>query len=93
MAKAKIKFHKKGWDKIVTQVIDNEGVPRMKRVADACNTGLDSGREGYKVSTEGDDPLEKRDYRATVITTSAEAIIDNAKHNTLIQNFHLAGGD
>lgn len=90
--KANIEFNKRGWDQIVKDVIDNHGVPRMQRVADAANEGLEDP-EGYQVSVQGDDPLTKRDYRATVITTTAEAMVDNAKRNTLIQDFHLAGGD
>ena len=89
--KARIKFHDAGWDKIVGDIIDTEGVSRMRRVADASNANLD--REGYKVSVEGDKPLRKRDFRATVITATDDAKYDNGKNNTLVQNLHLAGGD
>jgi len=91
MARSNLKFNKKAWDEIVKHVIDTEGVDRMKRVADAANGHIDS--DGYQVSTQGDDPLDKRDYSATVITADAEAMADNAKHNTLVQEFHKAGGN
>ena len=48
--------------------------------------------KGFMVSTEGDEPLTKRDYRATVITASAAAMRLNAKHNTLLQHFNEAAG-
>lgn len=92
MARANVRFNKAGWNQIVKDVIDTEGVRRMKRVADAANQNLD-GPDGYLVSTEGDEPLTQRDYTATVITASAEAQRDNAKRNTLVQNLHRAGGD
>lgn len=66
---------------------------RMKRVADACNeqAGLE---DGYRLGDEGDGPqLEKHDLRMTVITATAEAMVDNAKTNRLVANFHLAGGE
>ena len=90
--RSNIRFNKAGWDEVVKHVIDTEGVDRMKRVADASNQGLDDPN-GYQVSTEGDEPLSKRDYTATVITASAEAMRDNAKHNTLVKNLHRAGGN
>jgi hypothetical protein len=54
--------------------------------------------KGYAVGTEGSERLQKRDYRATVITASAAAMRHNGKRNTLIRNMHLAkwafgGGD
>lgn len=91
MARNRIKFHKKGWNEVVEHVIDTEGVDRMKRVADAANADL--GDTGYKVSTQGDQPLTKRDYRATVITATEHAKRHNAKHNTLIRHFPKAGGE
>lgn len=91
MANVELKFNADGWDEIVKEVINEVAVPRMKRVADASNAGLD--RPGYLVSTEGDNPLQKRDYRATVITATEDAMYDNAKNDTLLKNFHLAGGD
>lgn len=96
---AKVVFHQRGWNEVVEHVIDTEGVKRMKRVADACNAALVADKhdtshgEGFKVSTEGDDPLTKRNYRATVITATAPAMAHNAKHNTLVKSLHLAGGE
>ena len=87
---AKLKFDKKGWNAIVKEIIDSQGVDRMKRVADECNAYVET--DGYMVSVEGDDDLNSRDYRATVITTNGEAIRDNAEHNRLVQNLHRAGG-
>ena len=40
MAKPKITFNMDAWDDLVTEIINNEAVPRMKRVADAANSRL-----------------------------------------------------
>ncbi|MCG7610345.1 hypothetical protein [Mycobacterium sp. CnD-18-1] len=90
MARPRIKFHSEGWDAIAQHVVETEGVDRMRRVADAGNSHLD--REGYKVSVEGNRKLQKRDYRATVITATDDAKYDNAKNNRLVSEFHRAGG-
>jgi hypothetical protein len=88
-----IVLNKDELNKLIIEVVDTECVPRMARVAAACNAAIEpyTGK-GYMVSTEGDDPLTKHSYRATCITAGAEAIIDNAATNRLIQNFHVAGG-
>lgn len=91
MARNRVKFNRKGWDEIVEHVIDTEGVDRMQRVAAAANADL--GEDGFKVSTQGSEPLTKRDYRATVITATEHAKRHNAKHNTLIRHFPQAGGE
>lgn len=91
MAKVVIKFDRDGWDEVVEHVIDTEGVDRMKRVADACNEHLD--REGYKVSTEGRGKLNRRSFRATVITATEDAMYDNQKNNRLVSELHRAGGE
>lgn len=94
---AKLKFNKAGWNQIVKQVIETEGLDRMQRVAEACNLELvehdHDDAEGFRLSTEGDDKLDPSDYRATVITATAPAMAHNARHNTLVNHFHLAGGD
>jgi len=91
MAKSKITFNKAAWNALAKEVVETEGVRRMKRVADACNGNVEE--DGYKVSVEGDEPLNKRDYRATVITSDYESMRDNAEHNRLVSEFHQAGGD
>lgn len=90
MAKNKLKFDDDGWDQLVSEVVETEGVSRMGRVASAANRHLD--REGYKVSVEGKNPLKKRSYRATVITATEDAMYDNQKHDRLVTEFHQAGG-
>lgn len=87
----KIEFNDDGLNEITKNIIATEGVSRMKRVADACNA-QDGLEDGYRVSVEGSKPLRKHDYRATVITATAQAMRKNAKNNTLVQNFHQAGG-
>ncbi|AID58828.1 hypothetical protein PBI_GAIA_8 [Mycobacterium phage Gaia] len=87
MAKRQFTINSKKWSQIVKEVIDTTGVEFMQGVADRCNNHLENGK-GYLVSVEGDDPLNKRDYRATVITASKEAMRDNAKHDRLISEFH-----
>ncbi len=91
MATSRLKFNRKNWSLLAKEVIETEGVERMERVADACNAYVDS--DGYMVSVEGEAPLKKRSYRATVIAANGEAIHDNAAHNRLVNEFHLAGGD
>jgi hypothetical protein len=94
MADDEIVLNKDELNKLIIEVVDSECVPRMARVAAACNAGLelDEGQKGYMISVEGDEPLTKHSYRATCITAGAAAIIDNAHNNTLVQNFHVAGG-
>ncbi len=84
MAK-QFKVNRKALNALTKQIIDTTGVEMMQKVADACNAEL--GEEGYMVSVEGDDPLDKRDYRATVITAPAHAIRHDRKHDTLLKNF------
>jgi len=94
-----LEFIEKNWDSMVKEIVERECVPRMKRVADACNAGL-TGRErpfdpvGYVVDTEveGGKTLRKHDYHATVITATNQAMADNAENNSLVMNFHQAGG-
>lgn len=90
MARSNVRFNKRAWNEIVREVIRTDGRRRMQRVADAANQGLDE--PGYLVSDEGDAPLTKRDYSATVITATPEAMRDNAKNNSLIRNLHRASG-
>lgn len=87
---ASIKFNIKGWNKLVGDIIDTEGVKRMSRVAQACNAADDT--DEYKVSVEGTNPLNRRNFRATVITAGPRAIRGNAKRNTLVRNFYRAAG-
>lgn len=90
-----IALDKEALQALIIEIVDSECVPRMHRVADACNAGLTwgPGQKGYMVSVEGDKPLTKHSYRATCITAGAAAIRDNAASNSLVRNFHLAGGD
>lgn len=87
----RIKFNKKNWGLLVREIVETDGVERMSRVADACNEHIDS--DGYKVSVEGDNPLKKNRYRATVITSDGESAFDDQSNERLINNFHLAGGE
>jgi hypothetical protein len=81
-----------GWEALAKQVVEGEVTRRMRLVADACNAA-DGLVDGYRLGSEGDGPhLQKGDYRQTVITATAEAMVANAKHNTLEHNFHLASG-
>lgn len=49
------------------------------------------GKRDYMVSTEGSDPLRLKDYRATVITVTERAKIDNARNNTLVRLLNGGG--
>ncbi|AER47568.1 neck protein [Mycobacterium phage DS6A] len=98
--RVRLKFHKGGWNNLVSEVVETEGVDRMKRVADAANEALARSKyrdnktpDGYRVGTEGDGKqLAKRSFRATVITATPQAMRDNAKNNTLVNEFYRAGG-
>lgn len=85
-------FNIPAWNAMIKDIVNTDGIARMRRVANGCNAQIE-GEDGYLVSTEGDEPLSKHSYRATVITANAEAMRDNAKHNTLVHNFSKAGGD
>jgi hypothetical protein len=95
-----IEFNQEHWDELVKQVVTNECVPRMDRLAGVCNSSL-RGRDrpfnpvGYVVDVKvpGGKTLEDHDYRATCITATTQAMADNAENNTLVMNFHQAGGD
>lgn len=90
-------MNKSGWDAIVKKVVEDKCVPICQTIADACNAVLEErghpthkqGDEpGYIVGVEGGKPLERHDYRSTVITKTNEAMVDNAENNTLLYNFH-----
>lgn len=92
-----LRFNESVIDDLVEKAIDKIGVPIMQNVADACNDEMTdvpsyAGREHFMVSVEGDKRLNRRDYRATVIATTAYAKRHNAIHNTLVNNLSLAGG-
>ena len=91
--KSELRFNQGAWIDIQEKVVDEFCVPRMQKVADACNADLDSRDEpGYIVSVVGTKVLGKHDYRATVITKTNEAMADNAVNNTLINHLPEASG-
>lgn len=85
MAK-QFKVNRKARNQIVKQIVDDVCVPAMQKVADQCNQEAGIS-DGYRVSVEGDDPLDKRDYRATVITATPQAIRHDRRKDTLLRNF------
>lgn len=87
-----LKLRAKELDRIKADVLKTEGIKRMTRVRDACRS--QSGCDGYMLSVEGPNPLRypMADKFVTVITADLESIIDNAEHQRLISNFHLAAG-
>lgn len=93
------KFNMSAWGELVSEVVDNECVPRAEAIAAACNadstsagdhqdTTTEDERAGYRVGTEGSKQLEDHSYRATVITATNAAMADNARNNRLVNNFH-----
>jgi len=81
-----------GWQEIAKMVVETEITRRMRAVADAANAAAGL-QDGYRLGSEGPGPhLVKDDFRQTVITATAEAMIDNATNNTLERNFHLVTG-
>lgn len=66
---------------------------RKKRTRALLHEGPPEGKRDYMVDTEGSNPLNLNDYRATVISVSHRAKVDNARNNTLITYLHLAAGE
>jgi len=92
-----IKFHEAAWDDLLLGVVDRHLKPRAEEIAHASNEqmksaghGSEDDAPGYMAGTEGEKPLRKGDYRATVITVTNSAKYDNAANNRLVNNFHLA---
>ena len=54
----------------------------------------DEEKRGYRAGTETEGrtgwQLHKRNYRATVITATEAAMADNARHERLVNNLHVA---
>lgn len=97
-----IVWNDEAWDDIAALAIEKVAVPRCQAIAEACNNALeerghpthkDSDEPGYIVGVEGGKPLKRHDYRATVITKTNEAMVDNAENNTLVQNLNAGEGD
>lgn len=97
-----IVWDEQGWDEVAMEAIEKLAVPRCQAIADACNSALEErghpthkeGDEpGFIVGVEGGKPLQRHDYRSTVITKTNEAMLDNAQHNTLLQNLNAGEGD
>lgn len=97
-----IEWNDEAWDEIAARAITEVAVPRCQAVADASNRDLEArghpthkeGDEpGYIVGVEGGKPLSRHDYRATVITKTNEAMVDNAENNTLLRNLNAGEGD
>lgn len=92
-----------GWNDIVRDTINTVGVSMAEDVAEGANAAAKdrhprlaneaedgAGHDNYMVSVEGGERLNLDDYHATVITATAYAMRDNAKHNTLVSNFARA---
>jgi hypothetical protein len=90
-------------DAMLRGIVKNVLEPRAEAIASACNEAsaasadhdertTDDEKRGYKAGTDGAKPLRKHDYHATVITTTYAAMADNARHNRMVENFHLAEG-
>jgi hypothetical protein len=84
-----IELDRKALAGIRRDIVATEAVKRMTRVRDACRA--QSGTDEYMLSIEGPGAIELNAV-VTVITAGPEAIRDNAENNTLVRNFHLAGG-
>jgi hypothetical protein len=98
-----IEWNEGNLDEMLKGIVSNVLVPRCQAVADASNEQsaasddhqpdtTDDEKRGYRVGTEGEKPLRKHDYHATVITATVPAMADNARHNRMVENFHLAEG-
>lgn len=93
-----------GWDAIVKEIVEKQCMPRAEAVAAACNenlqgsspaTGRDQHPPGYEASLQGNPSktLREHDWHATVITATNEAAADNARNNTMVNNFYHAEDD
>jgi hypothetical protein len=98
-----VEWNENNLDAMLRGVVNLVLVPRAQAIADACNEQsaassdhgertTDEEKRGYRAGTEGEKPLRKHDYRATVITATNAAAADNARHNRMVENFHLAEG-
>lgn len=85
---ARVKHNEKAWKALKEDVLQTDGVRRMRRVAAAANAA-DGLTDGYMVSVDGDDKLRDRD-KVTVITATAKAMAKNEKHDTLRRAFNAA---
>ena len=88
---AEIVLDKEAMNALIIEIVDTECVPRMARVAAACNAGITTTGKGYMVSTEGDKPLTKHTYRATCITAGAAAIIGQRRQQHVGKEFPSGG--
>lgn len=88
-------FEKTAWSVMVADIVGTEGYKRVSAIADACNAEAGLGDAGYIAGTEGNPSktLQEDDFRATVITASEAAKIDNAANNRLVRNMHHGGGE
>lgn len=92
-----LKMNAAGWDMLLIGIVEKECRPRAEDIAHACNEQMASAgigstddAPGYRAGTEGEKPLKKGEYRATVITATNPAKYDNATNNRLVSNFHRA---
>lgn len=97
-----IHWNEEAFDEITKRAIEEVAVPRCQAIADASNQALeerghpthkDANPPGYIVGIEGGKPLQRHDYRSTVITKTNEAMVDNAENNTLLRNLNVGEGD
>ena len=88
--------HVAAWAKAALEEQDSD-IPQARRAGrrkgrEIMHQGPVEGKEDYMVDTEGSNPLKLNDYRATVITVTERAKLDNVAGHTLVRNLHLAGG-
>lgn len=92
--KGRLTINKRAFSAKVTEIVDTELMRRARAIADACNSEAGLGDQGYIAGTDGDPSktLRKNDYRATVITATEAAKLDNAEHNRLVRNLYAGEG-
>ena len=97
-----IHWNEEAFDEITKRAIEEVAVPRCQNIAEACNQDMESrghpshtqgNPPGFIVGVEGGKPLQRHDYRSTVITKTNEAMVDNAENNTLVRNLNAGEGD
>jgi hypothetical protein len=64
---------------------------RTNRIAEAANSAAGL-QDGYRASSQQGARRPQGRWRGTVITATAEAVQDNARHNRLLRSLHAGRG-
>jgi hypothetical protein len=88
----RIQFHAREWHSVEEEIVDKHLLPACQELAAKCNIDAGLDNQGYiaDVDTVGEGvPLRLHAFRATVITRTRAAKLDNIAYARLITNFYL----